>query len=324
MNYIGNISYSLYLVHWPIFVTTKYFSPDSNLVLLIGIGLSFLTASIIYFTYEQPYLKLRPMKIFILIGLLFAASLILTQPSIITNRIDYERKFGVYNLDLQKGDPSKNLSVAVALNYYEGIVRDKASFAVENCTHIDFGSKEIKAPFGWCKMPGKHTGKVKFLVMGNSYACNQGHIVYEAFQNFTKEFHFFCLPNCEPLIEKQDRGCHLLTQWHDVYNQIKPDVLFMLHKPVAGMAKLDETKPIEEDAVYQQHVRMLSWYLKQDKLLKIYIQHALPRCITYCVGEVNKWILKENKPLRFAGDRFTIHNEKWERIRFEHLVKIKT
>ena len=31
MNYIGNISYSLYLVHWPIFVTTKYFAPDSNL-----------------------------------------------------------------------------------------------------------------------------------------------------------------------------------------------------------------------------------------------------------------------------------------------------
>ncbi|PAV91459.1 hypothetical protein WR25_08348 [Diploscapter pachys] len=281
MNYIGNISYSLYLVHWPIFVTIKYFAPDNNLALLIGIGLSFLTASIIYFVYEQPYLKLGAVKIFILIVLLFVASLILTQPSIITNRIDYERKFGVYNLDLQKGDPSKNLSVAVALNYYEGIARVGASNAVENCTHVDFGSKQIGVPYGWCKMPGKHTGKVKFLVIGNSYACNQGHIVYEAFQNLTKE-------------------------------------------PIMGMAKLDETKPIEQDDVYQQHVRMISWYLKQDRLLKIYIQHALPRCLTYCVGYINKWILKENKPLRFAGDRFTIHNEKWERIRFEHLVKMKT
>ncbi|PAV57003.1 hypothetical protein WR25_01741 [Diploscapter pachys] len=153
--------------------------------LLIGIGLSFLTASIIYFAYEQPYLKLGAVKIFILIGLLFMASLILTQPSIVTNRIDYERKFGIYDLNLEKGDPSKNLSVAVALNYYEGIARVGANDAVENCTHVDFGSKKIKAPFGWCKMPGKHTGKVKFLVIGNSYACNQGHIVYEAFQNFT-------------------------------------------------------------------------------------------------------------------------------------------
>ncbi|PAV82648.1 hypothetical protein WR25_05868 isoform C [Diploscapter pachys] len=324
MNYIGNISYSLYLVHWPIFVTTKYFAPDNNLALLIGIGLSFLTASVIYFAYEQPYLKLGAVKIFVLIGLLFVASLILTQPSIITNRIDYERKFGVYDLNLEKGDPSKNLSVAVALNYYEGMTRVGASNAVENCTHVDFGSKEIKAPFGWCKMPGRHTGKVKFLVIGNSYACNQGHIVYEAFQNLTREFHFFCLVACEPLMEKQDGGCHLLTQWHDVYNQIKPDVLFMLHRPIMGMAQLDETKPIEQDDVYQQHVRMISWYLKQDGLLKIYIQHALPRCLTYCVGYINKWILEENKPLRFAGDRFTIHNEKWERIRFEHLVKMKT
>ena len=31
MNYIGNISYSLYLVHWPIFATIKYFAPDNNL-----------------------------------------------------------------------------------------------------------------------------------------------------------------------------------------------------------------------------------------------------------------------------------------------------
>ena len=31
MNYIGNISYSLYLVHWPIFATVKYFAPDNNL-----------------------------------------------------------------------------------------------------------------------------------------------------------------------------------------------------------------------------------------------------------------------------------------------------
>ncbi|PAV82853.1 hypothetical protein WR25_26994 [Diploscapter pachys] len=87
------------------------------------------------------------------IGLLFVASLILTQPSIITNRIDYERKFGIYNLDLEKGDPSKNLSVAMALNYYEGITQVDASSAVKNCTHIDFGSKKIKAPYGWCKMP---------------------------------------------------------------------------------------------------------------------------------------------------------------------------
>ena len=37
------------------------------------------------------------------------ASLVLTQPSIITNRIDYERKFSVYDLNLEGGDPSKNL-----------------------------------------------------------------------------------------------------------------------------------------------------------------------------------------------------------------------
>lgn len=81
MNYIGDISYSLYLVHWPIFVTIKYFYSDNHLgtfileniqsfisALLAGIGLSLLTASFIYFVYEQPYLKLSPIKIFILVS----------------------------------------------------------------------------------------------------------------------------------------------------------------------------------------------------------------------------------------------------------------
>ena len=43
------------------------------------------------------------------IAMLFLASIILTQSRLVTNKTDYERKFGVYNIDLKDGDPSKNL-----------------------------------------------------------------------------------------------------------------------------------------------------------------------------------------------------------------------
>ena len=40
---------------------------------------------------------------------------------------------------------------------------------------------------------GEHKGKLKFLVMGNSFACNQGNIVYDAFRHLAKDFHVYCL-----------------------------------------------------------------------------------------------------------------------------------
>ena len=35
--------------------------------------------------------------------------------------------------------------------------------------------------------------------------------------------------------------------------------------------------------------------------LQIYIQHALPRCVTDCTRVILKYLSEENKPLRMAG-----------------------
>ena len=59
-------------------------------------------------------------------------------------------------------------AVAIALNYYEGVTRVKASNKVENCTNVGFGSKEIEAPPGWCKMPVIHFFEVfseRFIIL---------------------------------------------------------------------------------------------------------------------------------------------------------------
>ena len=44
-------------------------------------------------------------------------------------------------------------AIAIAMNYLEGAVNMRKSNIVENCTHIEFRSKEVQAPFGLCKIP---------------------------------------------------------------------------------------------------------------------------------------------------------------------------
>ncbi len=78
--YIGLISYSLYLWHFPIFAFSKIANiPDSNLFKLIQITLSFLFASISYKLIEKPFrdkqkIKGRYLKISITITLICVAS----------------------------------------------------------------------------------------------------------------------------------------------------------------------------------------------------------------------------------------------------------
>jgi len=64
VQYLGKISYSLYLWHWPVFVGIAYIGAEKNsLWIWGGIALSILLASISYFVIEIPITKRRAPKI---------------------------------------------------------------------------------------------------------------------------------------------------------------------------------------------------------------------------------------------------------------------
>ena len=59
--FVGDISYSLYLWHWPIFATWRYLElPESSAYLLLCFALTFLLGYLSYRFIEEPYRRLRP------------------------------------------------------------------------------------------------------------------------------------------------------------------------------------------------------------------------------------------------------------------------
>lgn len=131
MAFIGDISYSLYLVHWPVYVIFKSYFKDNiygrkylknfvqylNLAFIIGALLSIVISTIIYYAYERPYLKFSPLPILILVIGLIGWSLVLTQPDLIMKKTNYSKKYDIYGAGLQHGDPSKNLCELRNLKY---------------------------------------------------------------------------------------------------------------------------------------------------------------------------------------------------------------
>lgn len=73
--WVGDISYSLYLWHWPLFVFAKFLFPNNMSVLLGVLVLSFILAGLSYKYIEQPFLRKTPKHIFWKAGGLTLASL---------------------------------------------------------------------------------------------------------------------------------------------------------------------------------------------------------------------------------------------------------
>lgn len=61
--YIGDISYSLYLWHWPVWVTLKYMYPNAKgMVTFVALGLTFLLSSLTYGFIEKKFTKTALVK----------------------------------------------------------------------------------------------------------------------------------------------------------------------------------------------------------------------------------------------------------------------
>ena len=91
----------------------------------------------------------------------------------------------------------------------------------------------------------KLTGKFKMLVVGNSFACNQGGVIFDEFKNHASKFIVSCEPgrvNFKHLFEGRILACEVLSDrrqhpicggWINqpkVFEIVKPDILFIIQK----------------------------------------------------------------------------------------------
>ncbi|CAJ0590469.1 unnamed protein product [Cylicocyclus nassatus] len=137
------------------------------------------------------------------------------------------------------------------------------------------------------------------LVAGNSYAANQGGLVYKAFKPYARQFNIFSVSTCEMFPPNCNRISFNFTQ---IIEELNPAVVFMIDRSFSLKVSLNVTEPIENDKVFSYYLKTLKFLEKSTK--KISLQY-----------------LKKGKALRTIKDALVRRDEFFARHRIRELCK---
>ncbi|CAB3406798.1 unnamed protein product [Caenorhabditis bovis] len=179
--YFGDISYALYLVHWPLYVYVKFTYPDDHRVFTFAVTFSIILAILISETYERFYLSLAKPAIAILIISLYASTafLIINQDAIADNLNQWrygEMEAKVREFDNADFETNKfaNISVEKAIILMKKWAKDEPKMLIlPNCF-------PNRTEHGFCEFQNSTLkGTLLTYVIGNSYTANIGDLVHD-------------------------------------------------------------------------------------------------------------------------------------------------
>ncbi|CAB04031.2 Acyl_transf_3 domain-containing protein [Caenorhabditis elegans] len=269
ISYIGDISYALYLLHWPIYSYWKLNWVQYDQLLIFVLLSSIILAVIVHETFEKWYLNLSSTSVGLLVVLLFASNVILIEKDKFLPPVD---RFTWNNMTPEEANHQWNL-------------RDQGNLHVPYCRY------ERGGPFGWCNHTGL-AGKYKIVVIGNSWTANQGSIIHEECGNKASGILQGSIPTCEILYPTQDNlAC---KQYYDSFveriQQETPDYLFLVSRYISvGDPFPANVTSFEEDPVYQ----IMKWQmlrLSSSTKKRIFILDAVPRVNTKLIDRIASWV----------------------------------
>uniref|UniRef100_A0A1I7V040 Acyl_transf_3 domain-containing protein n=1 Tax=Caenorhabditis tropicalis TaxID=1561998 RepID=A0A1I7V040_9PELO len=273
LTYIGDISYSLYIVHWPIYAYWKLeLSNEStwNTYLLFAFLSSVLLAVLSYELFEKWYLKLSNKETFILCSILFILNLgavhkdtvreTLSPPTIssrldgLTGPIDFDEAERLNRL-WTINDPKQQL--APSCEYEPG-----------------------DGPYGYCRHKGLDTknGKFKLMLFGNSWAANHARLFYEECGYQAKSIFQGSNEGCHPLYAAPIyKGCNeTFATYAKRLEEEKPDYAFLISRSQdVGARMAPGVTRLEDDKYYKSMKRRTDLFMKSIKY-KMFIFMQLP------------------------------------------------
>ncbi|EYB89395.1 hypothetical protein Y032_0232g3029 [Ancylostoma ceylanicum] len=251
--YVGNISYALYLFHWPAYIIAKNYSSEVPFALILGLVCSILLAVAAYHLFEKYYLTWPPQGVLSMLAVLAGICAILAlQP----HSVD-EQMFGegpVNYSAINPNDAAWNITLMRYLNFKENTPR--SNLQPKGCTYSKRFVNASMIPYGFCSMKDG-PGKYDFLVFGNSFACNQGDMVYKSFKKYARKFNIFCLSACEVMTWTSSRICDVRVNYTAMLHELKPDVVFLMSRGLAAKEPFNPRKPLDEDRIFQNQLRRL-------------------------------------------------------------------
>ncbi|CAP30063.1 Protein CBG10743 [Caenorhabditis briggsae] len=346
LTYIGDLSYSLYLIHWPIYAYWKLTCEGNQALLILALISSMIFAVITFETFERWYLKLSSTNIGILVVVLFFLSVVVINRNEITNHIDSIGK-NISSLD----DVTANMTVddAERLNY-KWSINDYQNLYDPTCVY-----ENSKSPLGWCRHTGL-SGKYKIAAIGNSWAANHAKMFYQecgykaksimqgaAFgcepfypsgqskmckENFT-DFEYLYLRNgfenyrCEPLYPSaQSKMCREnFTDFEVHIRKEKPDYAFIVTRYMSIGARWQKNvKSFEKDSMYRIMKKQMLKFVDNIKY-KLYILDAIPRVDSAFVYKIARLVKNGTDPVTIDKKLVWLHEYEMARKRNAQLVK---
>ena len=175
--FIGLISYSLYLWHWPIISYLKYISIGNltNTYIFLGILLTFFLSFLSWKFIEQPFIQKYSTKK-VLVFVIFSYVTLLSLSSFIITNKNFPSRYDQY---------SNNLAEAIGTTYHCSIF-DYIKFGYSYACLLNQGIKK----------------KPEIVLFGNSHAHMYGWPVKQQLLKYKKQGITIPLNSCLPLIDK--------------------------------------------------------------------------------------------------------------------------
>ncbi|CAB3406796.1 unnamed protein product [Caenorhabditis bovis] len=230
--YFGDISYALYLVHWPLYVYLKCFYEDNILAYPCAICISIILAILISETFEKFYLNLGPSGIAILILPLYVLTIaMIFAQTPFRNTIDF---FLHYNERLKIG---KYLDGDIENLDFSNISQEDSQFLMDHWSRNEYPM--LIAPHcqpnttvhGFCEFEeSRLNGNLTTFIVGNSYAANLADLIYKSAGNFSAAIQKFSASGCEVLTIHEKRCIRHYREYIKRVASAKPDVLFIIDR----------------------------------------------------------------------------------------------
>ncbi|KAF1758631.1 hypothetical protein GCK72_015090 [Caenorhabditis remanei] len=224
LTYIGDISYSLYLIHWPIYAYWKLSCNGDQIYLFIALISSVFLAIITYETFEKWYLKLSSTSIGLMVVILFFLNITAIKKQDIMDRI-YLMRNNVTSLD----EVTYNMTI-------EDVIRLNTRWSVNDMKNLYAPScvyEKEESPFGWCRHKGLlKSGKYKLAIIGNSWTANHAKLFYQECGYKAKSIMQGSASGCEPFFPSMDKErCRRnFTDYAEHIEKEKPDFAFVISR----------------------------------------------------------------------------------------------
>lgn len=320
LTYIGDISYSLYLIHWPIYAYSKITFENNPYALAVGLLASVTLAIIVYETYEKWYLKLSNTSCALLIILLFIVNVVLINKDAIQDMIFMEQ--------IESMNGSSGFERLDGVN--ENMTFDDATRLNQYWNKYDL---EMMIEPGCVKRTPKHSrwcdyelngDEFKIAAFGNSYTKNHHKMFVQECKNRAYNITFDSERGCEPLAATpSDHGCvKKLAEFVEFIESAKPDYAFIFTRffAVADPFKENNNTNLVTDRTYQEMKSQLNKFLPNIKK-KLFILDSFPRANAGYISKI-AGDLKKGKKIEEVS-KAMLRPDGYERGRFRHAHLVK-